>query len=645
VQLFIRNDVLDSTKAMQFLQPACLRDIIAHANVSSLSFNTTVKLLSLSAMQTDDLEAYIDELIDNALDLFTTSYSFAIPAFFNTYVALQGMNFANRQLANFTTPNPDDVCQPEKSVKPATDYHQDTLIGSIAVISSIIVGISVIGVACITHRKRSRKEYKSETTMLLLPNEDEKPKDDHWAMGFDPRLSLFWRLFMPSLLLITTGTFLTATLSIGASVNIVVEVGDHKVTTPPLFSFSLQNSVHDMWVAGVYPLSILIAVFSGAWPYAKILVMGFCWFLPVKILAIRKREFLLMALDMLGKWSLMDSFVMILMIVAFKFRVTTMIPDSDPPAEASFRVLVVPEYAIFALTGATILSLIASHVMLALHHSLTSVDRFIDEDKTSSLCNFKYTTKDGGHAQFTICGRISIVLLLLASGGLMIYAVIIDFFAFDFKGAAGFLLETIGQDSSTNYSLISLGTALPSASPNPNSIGVRAIQAIYFIFVVASPLLHILTLLGLWLVPLRPKIKQRIFVITEVLNAWSATDVFSVAIVSALLEIRQFAGFMVGSRCDLINEILAKYFSNELDGDNKCFDVIATLLNGCWIYIAGISIYIIGVSIVMRACYRAVDQSKDHHWTINDSSQLAENHKQVYCDPWPIFRPFIRRID
>ena len=33
----------------------------------------------------------------------------------------------------------------------------------------------------------------------------------------------------------------------------------------------------------------------------------------------------------------------------------------------------------------------------------------------------------------------------------------------------------------------------------------------------------------------------------------------------------------MGDNCDTINEILEEYMDDELDGDDKCFDVVATL--------------------------------------------------------------------
>ena len=74
-----------------------------------------------------------------------------------------------------------------------------------------------------------------------------------------------------------------------------------------------------MWEAKVYPLAILVLVFSGIWPYIKLLTLLFCWCINESKLSPRVRERLLIILDILGKWSLLDSYVLIMMTVAFRF--------------------------------------------------------------------------------------------------------------------------------------------------------------------------------------------------------------------------------------------------------------------------------------------------------------------------------------
>ena len=56
----------------------------------------------------------------------------------------------------------------------------------------------------------------------------------------------------------------------------------------------------------------------------------------------------------------------------------------------------------------------------------------------------------------------------------------------------------------------------------------------------------------------------------------SALDVFVIAVAASMLEIQQFAAFIVGDRCDGINMYLAMYLDKPLDGDDVCFNVIAT---------------------------------------------------------------------
>lgn len=61
----------------------------------------------------------------------------------------------------------------------------------------------------------------------------------------------------------------------------------------------------------MYPLALLIAFFSGAWPYIKLLAMVTCWFAPSAVMKQLTRGKILQWLDILGKWSLIDAYVMV----------------------------------------------------------------------------------------------------------------------------------------------------------------------------------------------------------------------------------------------------------------------------------------------------------------------------------------------
>ena len=263
------------------------------------------------------------------------------------------------------------------------------------------------------------------------------------------------------------------------------------------------------------------------------------------------------------------------------------------------------------------------------HHSSSFSSS--DKSKKQALCNHLY---EQGDRKFscTILGKHTITALLLLTITLIAVGSSISSFAFEFKGATGFVLELLGESRKTSYSVISLGNNLPNSSDNPHSFGIRWIQATYFTFIVAVPLAHLLVLLFLWLTPLTVRVQRKVFVVIEVFNAWSAVEVFVISIIAALLEIRQFAAFMVGDKCDQINPILKQYFSDELLGDDICFDVVATLDKGCWILFSACFIYIF-VLFVMKTCHTALKaHSQSYQHTEVNSMDSEVSHQEEKCN-------------
>jgi hypothetical protein len=181
--------------------------------------------------------------------------------------------------------------------------------------------------------------------------------------------------------------------------------------------------------------------------------------------------------------------------------------------------------------------------------------------------------------KFTAFGKVLITVSIIASIFLVIAGVFMLTFVFHFKGLVGFIL---GSDDDPKYSLVTTGTAVSTATGAPNSFIVRWIQACFFGFGVAMPLMFLCCMLVAWVIPLRLSSYRKLVVLAEVANAWNAIDVFVVSVVAALFEIQQFAEFIIGDSCDAINELLEEKNPNP-DGDNKCFDVTAGLLPKFWV--------------------------------------------------------------
>lgn len=422
-----------------------------------------------------------------------------------------------------------------------------------------------------------------------------------------PRIPVAMRPLVPLVLASNAALFVWSAINVGAGVKIRVQAGSVVETVPSIFDFALGNTIKDMWEAGVYPLSLLVAVFSGAWPYLKLILMGMCWLFPIGWMGVGKRETMLRFLDALGKWSLIDAYVMSLMLVAFRFSVGN--PGSEIPVSFfQADVFVEPDTAFYTFLCATIVSLITTHVVLHYHRHSEAERRLPTGGECESLRNHTFDGEQFGldarrRIRCSSCGNFIITFLLVFAIIVILAGSIVESFKFEFKGLAGLFL---GESATRGYSLLSVTHAIPTASETPGGVGIIWIQSVFYLVSFVIPLTHMLLMGFLWWWPLTIKTQYVVFYISEIFNAWSALDVFVISIIAAILEIQQFAAFMVGDNCDAINVFIEDNLSQYTSPYNVCFTVIATLSNGCWILFAASVTSLIVSQIVMQKCHRAV---------------------------------------
>eukprot|EP01084_Bolivina_argentea_P140059 246339_1 len=126
-----------------------------------------------------------------------------------------------------------------------------------------------------------------------------------------------------------------------------------------IFHFSLVSSVSDFWQSKAYSLAILIALFSGIWPYVKLLLLLFCWFVPMKQV---HREGIIIFLDQMGKLSFIDIFVSLYMIVSFYVSLSEELKSFG----VQLKVVVEPDIGLNTFVIGTSISMIFSHFFLYL---------------------------------------------------------------------------------------------------------------------------------------------------------------------------------------------------------------------------------------------------------------------------------------
>ena len=146
---------------------------------------------------------------------------------------------------------------------------------------------------------------------------------------------------LPGILAVAIVLLLSSNLTTGASVDLLITKADGGSLTSlvNIWAFSLGSTLKEMVQAGVYLLMLLILFCSGIWPYIKLVLLFGCWFASTRRLTLVEREKALYLLDCLGKFSLIDAYVLVLMMVAFRYNLSVAgVGALDVYGELIFRI-------------------------------------------------------------------------------------------------------------------------------------------------------------------------------------------------------------------------------------------------------------------------------------------------------------------
>jgi paraquat-inducible protein A len=106
--------------------------------------------------------------------------------------------------------------------------------------------------------------------------------------------------------------------------------------------YSVIAGVHGLWEQGQYVLAIILFFFSIVFPLFKLAALGLLWLAP---LPEQRRQAVLHWLGILGKWSMLDVFVVAILIVLVKL---------GPLAKVQ------PEQGVYWFAAAIFLSMVTS---------------------------------------------------------------------------------------------------------------------------------------------------------------------------------------------------------------------------------------------------------------------------------------------
>jgi len=445
------------------------------------------------------------------------------------------------------------------------------------------------------------------------------------------------RFFVPGVIGLATILFIGANLfTVGVSVNLVISIAGETTKPLPLLTFTLASSINDMFSAGTWPLGLMIFLASALWPHSKSILLLFSWFAPPTVLSKKRRGSLLGVLDALGKWSLIDAYVLIMLQVAFRFYLSSSFVEQLqflPPDIVVVDVAVIPGLSIYLFCIATMVSLLINHLMIWVHMKICEDDLDLEDQlsgtyvapgqkegsRRQSVKNYVFAVPDDKHRLYGFGPGTQTIIMGLT--GLSVAFVIVGasvlLLKFDFRGLAGFAISIIDSDlASSEYTLFTIATSISEGIPEEDifaQIGVVFLQIIFMGFSFLTPLALPILWAVLWWRPLTLQSQKKMLFAAYILEAWNALVVLLISAFGATVEVSQLAQFIVvnvsGSLCSLVVDPLL-YLGVPQD-EALCFDVDARFAPTAIILILGCVLTILHSMIMFRLVGSAV-RDRDH---------------------------------
>lgn len=451
------------------------------------------------------------------------------------------------------------------------------------------------------------------------------------GLFFNPAIPMLVRYFIPLVILGNIGFFLSGHLSLGGSVTIILKLAGQSFVADSFFAFSMAKSTVEIWNAGGKELALLILVFSGIWPYTKQLMTLVIWFLPPQRLSVSTRGSVLLWLDCLAKWSILDIFVLVMTLAAFRVSVQSPKVEFLPDGFYSIDLLVIPKWGLYANMIAQLISQISSHFIIHYHrravevaeeavqseqerlkipltgfedneiasgesndpssfvkpppvHTISINDEGLSQEGSYRLCDHAFARPHRGETERLVQkawvskGLIGTVACLSV---LVIVGCSVPAYSLDILGIVGLLVES-GQrftQATSEYSVFdTVGVLFAQASftgVGTDYLGLGTLAFLLVGTVLIVPVVQTAALVALWFQPFSKRGRWRLLVTVEALAAWQYAEVFLISVIVASWQLGPVSEYMINAYCGSLSDTFAKlvYYGILSEQDAQCFRV------------------------------------------------------------------------
>lgn len=308
-----------------------------------------------------------------------------------------------------------------------------------------------------------------------------------------------------------------------------LELGSEGTAVYELMAYNIFFSIKMLREHGFPILSFVLFLFSGVLPYGKLVAMLLMWLLPRSAVSTTVRGRVLYVVDQIGKYSLVDIFVLQFIICCLFTNIPIPhVPDGGLDLSVSLRT---PEQnGFFAFVMATVASLVIGHVCLYYHHQdpvakqehLELMAAKEDIGDMSDLSRSGSSLKEFRLRRWWI-GPIMVLLLMV-----ILICYILPAFSVKLSVA-----NIVLNDA--RYSMVGFVSKMFSFEQHPHLMTIFG-QVTFVTFALSTIVLHMCILLTVWYFHVPTRWMERFRTMAHVLNAWAALDVMALSMAITLME-------------------------------------------------------------------------------------------------------------
>ena len=247
-----------------------------------------------------------------------------------------------------------------------------------ALMACLLLIIGMTSAFCV--RRRNRKWIKSldpEGSILLSQQQlkelrmQEMLNASTTAMICSQYVDKKVRYGVPIALIINLGLLLAGHLCVLSTVNIDASIAGEEISIENFLEFTFFGSTWETYQNGGKEMAILLWIFAGIWPYAKLLLSTLMWVLPPRHLSVKRRGQVLLWIDSLVKLSVIDIFTVLLGLAVLLVFIGG--PDESYLGEGvmySMKAIIVPHAGFYCLVIAQRMSRVSSRFFLEYHETI-----------------------------------------------------------------------------------------------------------------------------------------------------------------------------------------------------------------------------------------------------------------------------------